>query len=413
MPDPHVTERRHQCARWTWPTPNRSAAAVAACGAALVLTAPHPALLAQTGATPVATLNRFIPHTSTVPATAGERVGLFLHERVREDRAEAPGNGTNPDQVVLFVHGISVPSVSGFDLPYKDYSWMEFLAREGFDTFSLDLTGYGLSPRPHMDDPCNLSPAEQQVALPSAPPCPPSYGFRLTTSQSEWDEIDTAVDYIRALRGVDRVSLVGWSQGGVRVGGYAVLHPEKIARVVMFAPAYRRRTPDTAPPAPEEGRPMRLQTKTTLLEDRWRSTSGCAGIEPGLPDRVWQSIMSFDSYGSVWAQPDGVMRVVGPNTTSVFNAKAVARIQAPVLVVVGMLDTLLPNAEAMYADLAGTDSRVLVKMACASHFALWELTQHRFLHEASLEWLRRGTFRSATNGEFTVDTGGRQRPAAN
>ena len=32
-------------------------------------------------------------------------------------------------------------------------------------------------------------------------------------------------------------------------------------------------------------------------------------------------------------------------------------------------------------------------MACATHFAVWEKTQYRFMHEASREWLEHGTFR--------------------
>ena len=38
--------------------------------------------------------------------------------------------------------------------PYKDYSWMAFLARAGFDVYSMDMEGYGPSTRPPaMDDP--------------------------------------------------------------------------------------------------------------------------------------------------------------------------------------------------------------------------------------------------------------------
>ena len=39
-------------------------------------------------------------------------------------------------------------------------------------------------------------------------------------------------------------------------------------------------------------------------------------------------------------------------------------------------------------------------MECATHFAVWETTQYKFMHEASLEWLRSGTFRGQTDGEF-------------
>ena len=78
------------------------------------------------------TVDRFVPHTSTVPANEGERVGLFLHEKLSRDLADRIAAGERPEgRVVLFVHGGSIPSVPDYDLPYKDYSWMEHLAAAG------------------------------------------------------------------------------------------------------------------------------------------------------------------------------------------------------------------------------------------------------------------------------------------
>src|SRR5262249_25961798 len=103
-------------------------------------------------------------------------------------------------------HGSATSAIPAFDLQFENYSWMDYLAREGFDVFAVDLTGYGLSPRPKMDNPCNTSLADQQALLipnPLQESCSPEYAFRLITSQSEWDEIDTVVNFIRNLRGVD------------------------------------------------------------------------------------------------------------------------------------------------------------------------------------------------------------------
>ena len=128
--------------------------------------------------------NRFVPHTSTVPANEGERVGLFLHEKLSRELADRIAAGERPEgRVVLFVHGGSIPSVPDYDLPYKDYSWMEHLAAAGFDTFSMDQTGYGLSPRPMMDDPCNMAADDRAIVTPNplAGDCEPSYRHGLTT----------------------------------------------------------------------------------------------------------------------------------------------------------------------------------------------------------------------------------------
>src|SRR5262249_42887221 len=93
----------------------------------------------------IQTIDHFVPHISTVPANAGERVELFARERFQ-------GHRRHSRPVVLMVHGATVSVVPGFDLPFENYSWMAYLAEAGFDVFAMDLTGYGLSPRPLMDD---------------------------------------------------------------------------------------------------------------------------------------------------------------------------------------------------------------------------------------------------------------------
>src|SRR4029450_628720 len=111
-----------------------------------------------------------------------------------------------------------------FDVPYQAYSWMGHLARAGFDVFSMDMTGYGRSTRPFpMNDPCNLSPAQQATFVPAlmSAPCTATYGQQATTLASDWNDIDAVVDSIRALRQVEKLNLIGWSLGGPRAGGYA------------------------------------------------------------------------------------------------------------------------------------------------------------------------------------------------
>ncbi len=357
------------------------------------------------------TVDRFVPHTSTVPANEGERVGLFLHEKLSRELADRIAAGERPEgRVVLFVHGGSIPSVPDYDLPYKDYSWMEHLAAAGFDTFSMDQTGYGLSPRPMMDDPCNMAAENRAIVTPNplAGDCEPSYRHGLTTSRSDWDEIGRVVDYIRELRGVDRVSLVGWSAGGPRTGGFAARHPGKIDKLVLFAPGYRREGPSEPPAAiPAGDVPMRLQTRDTLENGRWRSTVACDGqIDPGIQRVIWQTVMAYDQRGAVWGPPHGVMRVRTSAGSWGWNREYAGKVRAPTLILVGEQDRLLGPDEQLYEDLTGTDARVLVTMACATHFAVWETTQYRFMHEASREWLEHGTFRGNAAGRFSVGRNG-------
>ena len=355
------------------------------------------------------TIERFVPHKSTVPANEGQRVGIFVREKATAPAAARFEAGESPvGRVVLFVHGGSVSSIPDYDLDYKDYSWMGYLAEAGFDTFAMDQSGYGRSPRPMMDDPCNMNEADQARVTPSAlsGPCEPSYPSGLTTVQSDWDEMDTVVDYIRELRGVERVSLVGWSAGGRRTGGYAARHPEKVDKLFLYAPGYGRSGASEAPAdLPRPGVPMRLQTYETLTQGRWQENVACENqVDPGIRQVIWRTIMAFDSLGSVWG-PTGVMRVRAGNPSWGWNREYAAKVTAPTMIVVGEQDN--PEGRGvLHSDLTGTGSKVLVTMACATHFAVWETSQYKFMHRASLEWLTAGTYQGQRNGVYRVGVDG-------
>ncbi|HWL95323.1 MAG TPA: alpha/beta fold hydrolase, partial [Phycisphaerae bacterium] len=126
------------------------------------------AAVAQTSS--IITIDRLIDHTSTVPAIAGQKIDLFLREKVAADLVEKGSGKTFERKVVLMVHGGFSPATLAFDVPYRDYSWMEQLAKDGFDVFAMDMTGYGRSGRPIMNDPCNLTPAHQKALVPTTLP---------------------------------------------------------------------------------------------------------------------------------------------------------------------------------------------------------------------------------------------------
>ena len=73
-----------------------------------------------------------------------------------------------------------------------------------------------------MDNPCNVGQAQQKTLIPKTLPiaCKPTYPYELVNSQSESDDIDRVVEYIRKLRGTSKVNLLGWSGGGIRSGTY-------------------------------------------------------------------------------------------------------------------------------------------------------------------------------------------------
>src|SRR5690606_15793043 len=144
------------------------------------------------------------------------------------------------------------------------------LADAGFDVWGMDLTGYGSSDRPMMDNPCNADPEQQDLLVGTtlSEPCEPQFGYETQTLSDEWAQIDSVVDHIREETGAERVSLVGWSAGGPRVAGYVAQNGEKVNRAVLFAPSPPVDDAEVVE-ASDEGFSTRLQTRETLTEGRW------------------------------------------------------------------------------------------------------------------------------------------------
>ncbi|HVY64774.1 MAG TPA: alpha/beta fold hydrolase [Gammaproteobacteria bacterium] len=338
-------------------------------------------------------VDHYVANRSIVPTLNGQTTAIYVRERVKP--ATLLRGAPADDRVVLFVHGAGTPAEVAFDVPYGDYSWMAYLAEAGFDVFSMDMTGYGRSTRPTvMNDSCDLSP-EQQSAL-GRKPCAASHTAQLTTIASDWDDLDAVVEYVRALRGVARVSLVGWSLGGPRAGGYASRNPAKVAKLVLLAPAYNRAA-GQQPPAtnPAAGVAFNVQSHADFTAN-WNRQVGCPNqYEQAAADAVWGAMLASDPVGATWGQ--GVRRA--PNTTVWgFGKAAVENMKTPTLMVAGAHDKQVApdRVREYFADL-GAQDKVFVDLACSSHNAMWE-TNHLLLFRASLEWLTAGTVEGMKQG---------------
>ena len=346
-------------------------------------------------------VDHYVGVRSTVPAIAGQTTPIYVREVVRA--ASALRDRSIANRLVLFIHGAGTPAEVAFDVPYQDYSWMEYLAQAGFDTFAMDTTGYGRSTRPAaMNDPCNLS-AAQQLALATGgrtEACSPSYGQQMTTIASDWNDIGAAVDYLRALRGASQVSMVSWSLGGPRAAGYAAQNPDKVGKLVLLAPAYNRDAPATAPtPVPALGTAMNTQSRDDLTA-LWNRQVGCSDqYEQGVFKAVWQAMLESDPVGATWGP--GVRRA--PNVTNWgWTTAMVAGTKTPTLMITGAHDGQVQPSRVhdLYADI-GSKSKVLIDLACSSHNAMWE-KNHRLLFQASLEWLTKGTVNGVDQGKVRL-----------
>ncbi|HEY5701509.1 MAG TPA: alpha/beta hydrolase [Gammaproteobacteria bacterium] len=131
-------------------------------------------------------------------------VNLFLYEKF----VDSP---ENKNGTVLFVHGSSMASQPTFDLqvPGRPFSSvMDWFAARGFDTWCVDMEGYGRSDK-HRDISCDIA--------------------------NGADDLAAASDYILKLRGIDRFLVYGISSGALRAAMFAENHPERIARLALDA----------------------------------------------------------------------------------------------------------------------------------------------------------------------------------
>jgi pimeloyl-ACP methyl ester carboxylesterase len=258
--------------------------------------------------------------------------------------------------------------------------------------FTVDMTGYGRSARPApMNDKCNLAPAQQKTF---GVDCPQTYPGALTNIESDWNDISAAVDFIRKLRHVEKVSLVGWSQGGPRAGGWTANHPERVNKLILLAPAYNRATKAEGPAVlPVAGPVFTTQSHDEFIAN-WDRQAVPGPVDPAAAASVWSEMLKSDPVGAnglrrCGARPSPLRDGAGP--------RKVKAMTTPTLMVSGINDKQV-NPERVrdfYADI-GSPQKIFIDLGCASHNAMWE-KNHLILFKASLEWLEKTTVDGQTN----------------
>jgi pimeloyl-ACP methyl ester carboxylesterase len=147
---------------------------------------------------------------SASPAVQGQEhwtkkgdVDLFLWEK-RTGASDKAGT-------ILFVHGSSMASQPTFDLQVPgvpDSSAMDYFAGKGFDTWCVDMEGYGRSSK-HRD-------INSDIATGA-------------------DDLSAASDYILKTRNTGPLLVYGISSGALRAAAFAERHPERVKRLALDA----------------------------------------------------------------------------------------------------------------------------------------------------------------------------------
>src|SRR5262245_13054047 len=156
------------------------------------------------------------------------------------------------DRTVLYVHGATYPASTSFDLPLDGFSWMDYLAARGYDVYLLDIRGYGRSTRP---------PAMAERPDAHAP---------IVRSETAIRDIGAVVQFILKRRNIPRLNLIGWSWGTTTMATYTTQNPDKVARLVLYAPGWIRKAPPLIPVGPGPLGAYRMTTRAQALT-RWLS----------------------------------------------------------------------------------------------------------------------------------------------
>jgi pimeloyl-ACP methyl ester carboxylesterase len=255
-------------------------------------------------------------------------VRLFLWEK---RAAGAPR--ANP--TVLFVHGSSMGSQPTFDLqvPGRPHSSaMDYFAGLGFDTWCVDMEGYGRSDKKR-DINCDIA--------------------------NGADDLAVATDYIMKTRGTKRFLTYGISSGALRAALFAQRHPDRVQRLALDAFVW---TGDGSPTLAERRKKLpEFQAKNRRPIDRAfvrsifnRDHPGCA--EDKVVEAFADAILKLDDSVPTGTYVDMCTKlpVVDP-----------AKITAPTLIMRGQFDGIaglddlleffkrLPNPDKQFAVMSG------------------------------------------------------------
>jgi len=313
------------------------------------------------------TTDYYVSHTSIEPFykqyKLDSHVVLHVREVVLAGRERTvPQDG----KVLLLVHGAGVPGNVSFDLDHENCSMMRYFARAGWDTFALDLEGYSPSTCPLVMDapsafPESKAPGHLEVAM---------------------SDVGRGIDFIRNLRVVDKVYLLGWSLGASRTTPlYTIQHSEKVAKLVLFAPGYRSLGSVEAYRAYADT--FDSQTKVfrnyPSVEQWYWYGSQEELLVPGAFEAFRSALLASDpksgELGGAYRAPYGLI-------VELFRANPqfdASKIKVPTLVIRGALDTFGTSQDCQrLTNELGSEMKQFVEIPAASHHVCYEKANLQF-----------------------------------
>jgi pimeloyl-ACP methyl ester carboxylesterase len=235
---------------------------------------------------------------------------------------------------VLYVHGATFPSALSIAHRFDGYSWRDALCEAGFDVWGFDFLGYGYSDRyREMNEPPDSNP----------PLCSATDGAM---------QLETAASFVLEQHGAASLSIISHSWASMPVCRFAGQHPTMVERIVLFAPIAHRA------PRRYEKPPSAPAWRIVTVEEQWSRF-----VEDVPPHE--QPVLSrthFDEWAERYLDSDTESRTCTPpgvkTPTGPFNdilrawhgdlAYDPAQVQAPVAIIRGEWDGLVPDDDARW-----------------------------------------------------------------
>lgn len=281
-----------------------------------------------------------------------------------------------PDRVVLFVHGATYPAETAFDLKLNGESWMEYIARRGYDVWLLDVRGYGQSTRPAAMD----RPAQE-----SAP---------FATTEEAVRDVTAVADFIRKRRGVDRINLIAWSWGTRIMMWYTSLNSDKVEKLVLYAPGWIRKTASLVQAG---AGPLGAYRTVRMDQAKARWLTGVAKdkqadlIPPGWFEAWAEATFATDPVGAkqnppVLRAPNGVVADGERYWNKGIIPYKVEDIRVPVLLIKAEWDQDTPAymAQDLFAALTRTPYKRYIELGEGTHTIIMEKNRMHLFREVQL-----------------------------
>jgi pimeloyl-ACP methyl ester carboxylesterase len=304
-----------------------------------------------------------VTETFMIPAADA---GVQLHVR---NKRPAGVDRFGPERIVLFVHGATYPSETGFDIALPGGSWLEYAARRGFDAYLVDVRGYGRSTRP------------------AAMSAPPNANPPFADTADAVKDVSAAVEFILKRRGAAKLNLIGWSWGTAIMGTYTANNNAKVQRLVLYAPLYAMRE---APPISGVGayravprEPARQRGMRGIPADRVEEISPRAWF-----DQWFDANLATDPQGAgqtppVVRAPNGVIKDIGDIWSKGRSPYDPAAIRVPTLLIIAEWDqdTPLYMAQDVFAKMTNSPDKRFMVLGEGTHAIALEKNRMKLIRE--------------------------------